>query len=147
MRILFVSTHDAARTQLAVGMARLMVPHHVTVQSAGRIAGELHPLVLPMLAEVGVTHRDAIPRELAAVDPDSVDEVISLSAEELPAADFAPKAARLHWPIDELPGVIESDVAGPSLSEARVRFRAAREHLRAHLRERLQRMTEPDDEA
>jgi arsenate reductase len=156
MKILFVSTQDAARTQLAAGMARVMAPAHVAIESAGRTSGAVHPQAVRALQEVGIDIRAAQARSLHDLDLATIDVVISLSAEppsaeppsaEPPSAEnvrspaFAAETESLHWPMDDLTGPPDEDEA-----QATVRFRAARERLRAHLREYFQRMTDSEDD-
>jgi len=141
MKILLASTQDAARTQLAAGMARVMAPFHLEIQSAGLTASEVSPWAVRVMHEVGVDISGARARDLRDVDLTTIDVVISLSTDEVRSPTLSEQAERLHWPIEELVAV-----AGEDDAQTLARFRAAREGLRAHLRDYLQRMTDSDEE-
>ena len=53
-RVLFLCAHNAARSQMAEGFLRAYGGEHFTVESAGTIASELHPLAVRVMAEVGI---------------------------------------------------------------------------------------------
>ena len=54
LRILFLCTHNRARSQLAEGFARYLAGDQVEVYSAGNQPSEVHPLTIEVLEEMGL---------------------------------------------------------------------------------------------
>jgi arsenate reductase len=61
MRILFLCVANSARSQMAEGLARAILPAEVEVASAGSEPGRLNPLAVGALSEVGSTSRAIAP--------------------------------------------------------------------------------------
>ncbi|MCB9731252.1 MAG: VOC family protein [Deltaproteobacteria bacterium] len=80
------------------------------------------------MAEIGVDLATHVSKPVSAIDPASVDLVVTLCADEVCPTSLA-AAPRLHWPI------ADPDAAAGALSEAErlARFRAARDQIRARL--------------
>jgi arsenate reductase (thioredoxin) len=66
-RVLFLCTHNAARSQMAEGFLRAFAGDRFVVESAGTTATELHPLAVRAMAEKGI--------DITAQRSKSVDEV------------------------------------------------------------------------
>ena len=54
MRVLFLCTHNSARSQMAEGLLRALVGDRVEVASAGTTARGVHPLAVRAMAEAGI---------------------------------------------------------------------------------------------
>jgi ArsR family transcriptional regulator, arsenate/arsenite/antimonite-responsive transcriptional repressor / arsenate reductase (thioredoxin) len=54
LRVLFLCTHNRARSQLAEGIARYLAGDQVEAHSAGSTPTEPHPLTIEMLQEMGI---------------------------------------------------------------------------------------------
>lgn len=54
MRVLFLDPRNTARSQIAEGLLRRLGGGHIAVESAGTTAGEVDPLAVQAMAEVGV---------------------------------------------------------------------------------------------
>lgn len=100
-RILFLCTGNAARSQMAEGLAREYHGDEFDVVSAGsRPAGWVHPLAIRALAELGIdaseqTSKSAEP--FLGQDFDVVVTVCDSAAQDCPTW---PGAKRIeHWPI------------------------------------------------
>jgi protein-tyrosine-phosphatase len=128
--LLFLCVSNRARSQMAEGIARAMVARagagdRVHVMSAGSRPSSVHPLAIRALAEIGIDIAGQRSKNVAEIDPASVDTVITLCAEEACPA-FLGDATRLHW---EHP-----DPDGPGADvESLVRFRAVRDSLRVRI--------------
>ncbi len=126
--ILFMCVANSARSQLAEGLARKILGARVRVQSAGSKPSRVNPLAIEVAHEVGVDLASHVSKSVDAIDPSSVDTVITLCAEEV-CPVFLGKARRVSWPI--------ADPASddPTLSrEAKLaRFRTARDQILARL--------------
>lgn len=53
-RVLFICTHNSARSQMAEGMLRQWAGDTFEVQSAGTEASEVRPLAIKAMAEIGI---------------------------------------------------------------------------------------------
>lgn len=126
-RILFLCVANSARSQMAEGLARRLFPD-LAIQSAGSRPSRVNPYAIEALAEVGIDISGHTSKPVQAIDPATVDLVITLCAEEVCPA-FLGQAERLHWP---LPDPASED---PSLTpdQLRARFRDARNELHRRL--------------
>jgi protein-tyrosine-phosphatase/catechol 2,3-dioxygenase-like lactoylglutathione lyase family enzyme len=127
-RILFLCVANSARSQMAEGLARARFGERLVVQSAGSEPSVVNPYAIEVMREVGVnlsTHRS---KSVDSIDPDTVDTVITLCAEEVCPA-FLGKARRFHWPIPD-PASKDPALSRETLLE---RFRAARAQIDGRL--------------
>jgi len=124
--ILFLCVANSARSQMAEGIARSLVPKGVRVSSAGSVPSFVRPHALQVLKEIGIDISGHKSKGLDAVDASSVDAVITLCAEEL-CPVFLGKAIRLHWGLP--------DPARESGGEDRklAAFRSVRDELQRRL--------------
>lgn len=53
-RVLFLCSHNSARSQMAEGFLRALAADRVEAQSAGTIATRVHPLATLVMREAGV---------------------------------------------------------------------------------------------
>ena len=100
--ILFLCVRNAARSQMAEGWARKLLPMGVRIWSAGSQPAEsLHPLAVRAMQEVGVDISAQRPKRVADVPLGDVDTVITLCAEECvipPGRDLRREA----WALSDL---------------------------------------------
>jgi arsenate reductase len=129
--ILFLCVANSARSQLAEGLGRMLFCDSVRVQSAGSRPSCVNPYAVEVMREIGVDMTAHRSKSVDTIEPSSVCTVITLCAEEV-CPVFAGRARRIHWPI---PDPASPDGAIPR-EEMLVRFRAARDEIRARL-ERL----------
>jgi arsenate reductase len=109
MRLLFLCVANSARSQMAEGLARHMLGADVVVQSAGSTPGRVHPLAIQAMAEIGIDISRQCSKSVDSIDPATVDQVITLCAEEV-CPVFLGQAARQHWPLPD-PAAIAGDAA------------------------------------
>jgi ArsR family transcriptional regulator, arsenate/arsenite/antimonite-responsive transcriptional repressor / arsenate reductase (thioredoxin) len=96
--VVFVCTHNSARSQLAAALWN--VTHPVRATSAGTHPGSrVHPNAVLAGAAAGVDLRDAVPRPLSDLDvePDLVITVCDRAHEELAGARWR----ELHWSVPD----------------------------------------------
>ena len=85
---------------MAEGLARVYFGERASIQSAGSVPTTVNPLAIAALDERGI---DISAQESACVDlidPDTVDVVVTLCADEVCPA-FLGEARRLHWPLPD----------------------------------------------
>ena len=126
--ILFLCVANSARSQLAEGLARLLFGDRAHIQSAGTAPSRVNPYAIEVMQELGADLAGHASKSVDAIDPSTVDIVITLCAEEV-CPVFLGQARRLHWPF---PDPASSD---PALSREELlrRFRDARDAIRARL--------------
>ena len=126
--ILFLCVANSARSQMAEGLARHRFGDRVRVQSAGSAPSRVNPFAIEVMAEKGLSLEGHASTSVDAVDPATVDTVITLCAEEVCPA-FLGDARRLHWPLSD------PDAKDPSLprEEHLRRFREARDRIDGRL--------------
>lgn len=124
--LLFLCVANSARSQMAEGWARHLFPG-VVVQSAGSRPGHVNPWALEVMREVGVDLKTHWSKSVETIDPQGIEVVITLCAEEV-CPVFLGKARKLHWPIAD---PASDEPLDPEL--LLMRFRTAREDLRRRL--------------
>jgi protein-tyrosine-phosphatase/N-acetylglutamate synthase-like GNAT family acetyltransferase len=126
--VLFLCVANSARSQMAEGLARTLFGGLVRVQSAGSAPTRINPHAIAALQEIGIDITGQHSKSVDAIDPASVDAVITLCAEEV--CPVWPGAfARIHWPLADP----ASNEANASAATVAARFRVARDELRFRL--------------
>jgi arsenate reductase len=134
--ILFLCVANSARSQLAEGLARAVVPADVKVWSAGSRPTSVRPEAVEVLKELGLDISSHRSKAVADIPAGEVDTVITLCAEE-ECPVFLGKARRLHWGLPDPAAVSGSP-------EARLdAFRATRDELRRRIGQLLEAPCEP----
>lgn len=100
-RILFLCTGNAARSQMAEGLARAFHGEELEVVSAGsRPAGWVHPLAVRALAEIGIDARDQTSKSAEQFIDQHFDIVVTVCDSAAQDCPTWPGAKRVeHWPI------------------------------------------------
>lgn len=100
-RILFLCTGNAARSQMAEGLARAFHGDELEVFSAGsRPAGWVHPLAIRALAEIGIDASDQTSKSAAPFLAQEFDVVVTVCDSAAQDCPTWPNAKRIeHWPI------------------------------------------------
>lgn len=125
--ILFLCVANSARSQLAEGLARQLFPEF-RIQSAGSRPSRVNPYALEALAELGIDAKTHASKSVQAIDPWTVDLVITLCGEEV-CPVFPGQVERLHWPIPD-PASTDPSLTPEAL---RSRFRGSRDEIRRRL--------------
>jgi arsenate reductase (thioredoxin) len=126
--VLFLCVANSARSQLAEGLGRMLFGTRVPVQSAGSTPSTVNPYAVEVMREIGIDIASHTSKSVQTIDPNTVDTVITLCAEEV-CPVFLGKARRLHWPI---PDPASKDQA-LSREQMLTRFRTARDSIRKML--------------
>ena len=127
-RVLFLCVDNSARSQMAEGLARRLFGDRAEVLSAGSQPSRVNPAAVAAMAEIGIEISGQRSKSLDEIETAGIDLVVTLCAEEVCPVLPSP-VRRLHWPI--------ADPAAPPApeapDEARARFRAARDQIRARI--------------
>ena len=127
MRILFLCVANSARSQMAEGLARQLLPT-CEVLSAGSRPSRVNPYAIEAMRELGIDICAQRSKSVSEIDPAELDLVVTLCAEEI-CPVLPGRVRRLHWPIDD-PATDDPQIGA---EEQRTRFRVAREAIRARL--------------
>ena len=102
-RILFLCTGNAARSQMAEGLARGLHGDKLDVVSAGsRPAGWVHPLAVRALAEIGIDAREQTSKSADQFLDQEFDVVVTVCDSAAQDCPTWPGAKRIeHWPIED----------------------------------------------
>jgi protein-tyrosine-phosphatase/N-acetylglutamate synthase-like GNAT family acetyltransferase len=123
--VLFLCVANSARSQLAEGLARARFGDRIRIQSAGSKPTRVNPMAIEVMAEdkLDITRHES--KLVDAIDPATVDLVVTLCAEEVCPVFLRP-VRRLHWPIPDPAGDLPE-------AELRTRFRIAKRTIAARL--------------
>ncbi len=127
-RVLFLCTHNSARSQMAEGLLRGMAGDRFEVFSAGTEATHVRPEAISVMAEIGVDISAQESETLGRYLGEPLDLVITVCDDANEACPFFPGAReRLHWSFPD-PSTVTGDY------EERLRaFRNVRDALRARI--------------
>jgi arsenate reductase (thioredoxin) len=131
-RVLFLCTHNSARSQMAEGLLRALAGDRFDVASAGTEQTAVRPLAITAMDEVGVdlrTHRSKTLDRFVGERWDYVITVCDSANESCPV--FPGAANRLHWSFPD-----PSRAEGTDQEKLAV-YREVRDQIAARLREWL----------
>ena len=126
--VLFLCVANSARSQMAEGLARDLFGDAVRVQSAGSEPSRVNPFAIQAMAELGIDLGTHSSKSVQTIDPNGVDLVITLCAEEV-CPVFLSRAPRMHWPLQD-PDRKHEDLTD---EERLQHFRVARDQIRARV--------------
>ena len=127
--ILFLCTHNSARSQMAEGILRHLRGDRMEVASAGTEVTRVHPLAIREMAERGIDisgQRSKHMSELLGGRFDYVVTVCDNARETCPIFPGDPE--RIHWSIPD-PSVVEGEEG-----KRRAAFRKAADELTTRIR-------------
>lgn len=128
MRILFLCVANSVRSQRAEGLVRRLLPGSEAL-SAGGNPSRVNPYAIEVMAEIGLDISAQRSKSVAQIDPEGLDGVVRLGAEEV--CRVLPGRVRgRHWPIRD-PATDDSSL---TTEPQRERFRSARDEIRPHRR-------------
>jgi len=128
-RVIFVCTHNSARSQMAEGMLRAWGGDRFDAYSAGLEAGGLRPEAIKVMAEIGIDIAMQQSKTLERFVDEPFSWVITVcdnSRQHCPVFPGAKTSA--HWAVDD-----PAEVTG-SEQERLEAFRRARDDLRSRMR-------------
>ena len=131
-RVLFLCTHNSARSQMAEGLLRHLAGDRFEAHSAGTEATLVRPLAIRVMDEVGVDISGQESKTLERYLDEPFDYVITVCDDANEACPFFPGAkSRLHWSFQD-PARAEG-----SEEERLATFRGVRDEIREHIEREL----------
>jgi arsenate reductase len=101
-RVLFLCTHNSARSQMAEGLLRSLAGDRFEAMSAGTEATHVRPLAIGAMEEVGIDISGQRSKTLDGYLGDHFDYVITVCDDAKEACPFFPGAQmRLHWSFED----------------------------------------------
>lgn len=104
MNILFMCVANAARSQIAEGLARQIFEGRAQIQCAGSKPKEVHPLAKKVLQEINIDIASHFSKSCDHLPQDftqKLDYLITLCADEVCPVTAFTIAKRLHWPLSD----------------------------------------------
>lgn len=124
--ILFLCVANSARSQMAEGIAREILPPSVAVRSAGSRPTGVRLEAAAVLREIGIDISGHRAKSVTEIDAGEIDTVITLCAEEVCPVYFG-SVERIHWPLSD-------PAAARGTEEERLAaFRKTRDELRRRI--------------
>ena len=131
-RVLFLCTHNSARSQMAEGLLRHMAGDRFEAMSAGTEATHVRPLAVQAMEEIGVDISGQESKTLARYLQEPFDYVITVCDDANEACPFFPGAqSRLHWSFED-PSRVEG-----SEEERLAVFRSVRDRICERIKDDL----------
>jgi arsenate reductase len=123
-RVLFLCTHNSARSQMAEGLLRAWGGDRFDAFSAGTEATRVQPLAIFAMAEIGIDISGHTSKTLATFDGQTFHYVVTVCDDAREACPFFPGARQqLHWSLDD------PSAASGSEAERLAEFRRVRDEI------------------
>jgi arsenate reductase (thioredoxin) len=131
-RVLFICTHNSARSQMAEGLLRHLGNERFEVFSAGTEATFVRPMAILAMAESGIDISHQQSKTLDRYLGDSFDDVITVCDTAAEACPVFPGAAeRRHWSFED-----PSKATGSESEQLQV-YRQVRDQIRSRIENEL----------
>jgi len=131
-RVLFICTHNSARSQMAEGLLRQLGGERFEVFSAGTEATQVRPLAIKAMTELGVDISQQFSKTLDRYLSEPFDEVITVCDTAAEACPVFPGAARRrHWSFED-----PSKATGNEAEQLEV-YRKVRDEIRTRIEKEL----------
>lgn len=132
--MLFACTLNAVRSPMAAAMLKHLTRGGIYVESAGVRAGELDPLAVEVMGEIGLEIAKHKPRRFEDLEDGSFDLVVTLSPEaQHKAVELTRTAATQveYWP------TMDPTAVDGSREQRLMAYRAVRDQLMRRLKQRF----------
>ena len=140
-RVLFICTHNSARSQMAEGLLRYLGGEQFEAYSAGTEATLVRPLAIRAMAEIGMDITEQSSKTLDRYLSEPFDEVITVCDAAAEVCPIFPGAKRqLHWSFPD-----PSQAKGSEQEQLAV-YRSVRDAIRIRIETALLETEHPQDE-
>ncbi len=131
-RVLFLCTHNSARSQMAEGFLRHLAGDQFEVYSAGTEATNIRPLAVRVMAEIGVDVSGQESKTLERYLGEPFEYVVTVCDAANEACPVFPGAKnRMHWSFED-----PAQATGTEEERLEV-FRKVRDEIREHIEREL----------
>ena len=131
-RVLFLCTHNSARSQMAEGLLRHLAGDRFEAYSAGTEATQVRPLAIEAMAELGIDVSGQESKTLDRYLGEPFDAVITVCDQAAEACPVFPGARRrLHWSFPD-----PSKATGSEADQLAV-YRQVRDDIRGRIEREL----------
>ena len=128
VRVLFLCTHNSARSQMAEGLLRNAAGDRFEAHSAGTEATRVRPLAIRAMDELGIDISKQTSKTLDPYVDQKFDYVITVCDDANESCPIFPNAVhRIHWSLPD-----PSKATGTEEQQLAV-YRTVREELRARI--------------
>lgn len=126
--VLFVCTHNSARSQMAEGFLRHLAGDRFDVTSAGTERTRVHPLAVRAMAEAGVDISGHASKTVESLGDRAFDYVVTVCDSAAQACPVFPATTEvLHWSLEDPSGATGTE------AERLAVFRRIRDEIRARI--------------
>lgn len=134
LRVLFLCTHNSARSQMAEGLLRAWGGDAYEAHSAGTEATRVRPQAIAVMDELGIDLRSHTSKHLGRYLHERFDWVITVCDDARESCPVFPGAAHSeHWSFEDPSAATGTD------AERQMVFRRVRDEIAARIREFLRR--------
>ena len=127
-RVLFICTHNSARSQMAEGLLRHLGDERFEVFSAGTEATYVRPMAIREMAELGIDISQQLSKTLDRYLSEPFNDVITVCDSAAEACPVFPGAAlRRHWSFED-----PSKATGSESEQLEV-YRRVRDEIRSRI--------------
>ena len=131
-RVLFICTHNSARSQMAEGLLRHLGNERFEVFSAGTEATLVRPMAIQAMAELGIDISHQHSKTLDRYLGEPLDDVITVCDTAAEACPVFPGATRRrHWSFED-----PSKATGSETEQLKV-YRQVRDEIRSRIEKEL----------
>lgn len=131
-RVLFICTHNSARSQMAEGLLRHFGGDTFDVHSAGTEATEVRPLAIRAMDELGIDISHQQSKTLSRYLNEHFDDVITVCDTAAEACPIFPNATHMrHWSFED-----PSQARGSEEEQLAV-YRRVRDEIRTRIEREL----------
>jgi len=129
-RVLFLCSHNAARSQMAEGLLRHLAGDRFEAHSAGTTPTRIHPLAVAAMKEIGIDIGGQRSKSVDEFVGGPFDYVITLCDEAQEQCPIFPAGVRiLHWGLPDPSAALGDEAARLAA------FRRVRDDLAARIRQ------------
>jgi arsenate reductase (thioredoxin) len=130
--VLFICTHNSARSQMAEGLLRHLAGDRFEAESAGTEKTHVRPLAIEAMKEIGIDISGQTSKTIDSLGDRKFDYAITVCDNANEACPVFPGGTkRLHWSFEDPSAATGTD------EERRAVFRRVRDQIRARIDEIL----------
>lgn len=124
-RVLFICTHNSARSQMAEGLLRSLYGDRFEVYSAGLIPKGVNPYAIKAMAEIGIDISKQRSKSIEEFRGEKFDYVITVCNQAAKACPFFPGENQIHQGFEDPAGYAGSE------EEVLAIFRRVRDEIKS----------------